>query len=406
MYSLYIHIPFCRQACHYCDFHFSTTLKRKPQMVNALCKELELRRVEASTPLQTIYFGGGTPSVLTSVELQEIFSTIHKHYRIASGAEITMEVNPDDFSTPKSELSLELLKELGINVIEFLPVFEWDDRTGNLNREVGLLKNVWGYNPINFFALTKKYSSSTDINSFAEQAKDFIAQAVQYFDNITLDLIYGIPSMTLARWKENILQALSFGIPHLSAYALTVEPRTALYQFIKKGKIPPTNDGQAKEHFYLLKDLLEAKGFIHYELSNFGKEGYFSRNNTAYWEQKPYIGIGPSAHSYTGEERMWNISHNIKYIEQISQGILPQERETLSLKDRYNERIMTGLRIQKGISTEAIERDFGEFFLNYLKKEALPYIEKGLLVYHNGHIITSEKGLFLSDGIASDLFML
>ena len=377
MYSLYIHIPFCRQACHYCDFHFSTTLKRTPQMVKALCKELELRRVEASTPLQTIYFGGGTPSVLTSVELQEIFSTIHKHYRIASGAEITMEVNPDDFSTPKSELSLELLKELGTNRLSI---------------------GVQSFFEEDLLLMNRVHT--------AEQAKDFIAQAVQYFDNITLDLIYGIPGMTLARWKENILQALSFGIPHLSAYALTVEPRTALYQFIKKGKIPPTNDGQAKEHFYLLKDLLEAKGFIHYELSNFGKEGYFSRNNTAYWEQKPYIGIGPSAHSYTGEERMWNISHNIKYIEQISQGILPQERETLSLKDRYNERIMTGLRIQKGISTEAIERDFGEFFLNYLKKEALPYIEKGLLVYHNGHIITSEKGLFLSDGIASDLFML
>ena len=377
MYSLYIHIPFCRQACHYCDFHFSTTLKRKPQMVKALCKELELRRVEASTPLQTIYFGGGTPSVLTSIELQEIFSTIHKHYRIASGAEITMEVNPDDFSTPKSELSLELLKELGINRLSI---------------------GVQSFFEEDLLLMNRVHT--------AEQAKDFIAQAVQYFDNITLDLIYGIPGMTLARWKENIHQALSFGIPHLSAYALTVEPRTALYQFIKKGKIPPTNDGQAKEHFYLLKDLLEAKGFIHYELSNFGKEGYFSRNNTAYWEQKPYIGIGPSAHSYTGEERMWNISHNIKYIEQISQGILPQERETLSLKDRYNERIMTGLRIQKGISTEAIERDFGEFFLNYLKKEALPYIEKGLLVYHNGHIITSEKGLFLSDGIASDLFML
>ena len=377
MYSLYIHIPFCRQACHYCDFHFSTTLKRKPQMVKALCKELELRRVEASTPLQTIYFGGGTPSVLTSVELQEIFSTIHKHYRIASGAEITMEVNPDDFSTPKSELSLELLKKLGINRLSI---------------------GVQSFFEEDLLLMNRVHT--------AEQAKNFIAQAVQYFDNITLDLIYGIPGMTLARWKENILQALSFGIPHLSAYALTVEPRTALYQFIKKGKIPPTNDGQAKEHFYLLKDHLEAKGFIHYELSNFGKEGYFSRNNTAYWEQKPYIGIGPSAHSYTGEERMWNISHNIKYIEQISQGILPQERETLSLKDRYNERIMTGLRIQKGISTEAIERDFGEFFLNYLKKEALPYIEKGLLVYHNGHIITSEKGLFLSDGIASDLFML
>ena len=172
MYSLYIHIPFCRQACHYCDFHFSTTLKRKPQMVKALCKELELRRVEASTPLQTIYFGGGTPSVLTSVELQEIFSTIHKHYRIASGAEITMEVNPDDFSTPKRELSLELLKELGINRLSI---------------------GVQSFFEEDLLLMNRAHT--------AEQAKDFIAQAVQYFDNITLDLIYGIPGMTLDRWK-------------------------------------------------------------------------------------------------------------------------------------------------------------------------------------------------------------
>lgn len=376
MYSLYLHIPFCRQACHYCDFHFSTTLKRKPQLVNALCKELELRKTEAIMPLQTIYLGGGTPSVLSFGELSTLFSTIHQNYSIAPDAEITIEVNPDDFTSHR-ELSLAQIKSLGINRLSVgvQSFFEEDLRL--INR----------------------------IHT-ANQAIAFLEEATNLFENITLDLIYGIPNMSNERWIKNIEKALSFGIPHLSAYALTVEHKTALYNFIKKGKIPPTNDLQAREQFYLLKELLESEGFIHYELSNFGKEGYFSRNNTAYWQQKKYMGIGPSAHSYNGTERYWNIPHNIKYIQQISKGILPQEKELLSKKDLYNERIMTGLRIQKGISLSDIEKDFGSHYSNYLKKEALPYIEKGLLLLENDHILTSKEGLFLSDGIASDLFIL
>ena len=376
MYSLYLHIPFCRQACHYCDFHFSTTLKRKPQLVNALCKELELRKTEAIMPLQTVYLGGGTPSVLSFVELNVLFSTLHQNYSIAPDAEITIEVNPDDF-TSHSELSLAQIKSLGINRLSVgvQSFFEEDLR---------LMNRV----------------------HTANQAIAFLEEATNLFENITLDLIYGIPNMSNERWIKNIEKALSFGIPHLSAYALTVEHKTALYNFIKKGKIPPTNDLQAREQFYLLKELLESEGFIHYELSNFGKKGYFSRNNTAYWQQRKYMGIGPSAHSYNGTERYWNIPHNIKYIEQISKGILPQERELLSKKDLYNERIMTGLRIQKGISLSDIKKDFGSHYSNYLKKEALPYIEKGLLLLENDHILTSKEGLFLSDGIASDLFIL
>jgi len=376
MYSLYLHIPFCRQACHYCDFHFSTTLKRKPLLVNALCKELELRKTEATIPLQTVYLGGGTPSVLSFGELSVLFSTLHQNYSIAPDAEITIEVNPDDF-TSHSELSLAQIKSLGINRLSVgvQSFFEEDLR---------LMNRV----------------------HTANQAIAFLEEATNLFENITLDLIYGIPNMSNERWIKNIEKALSFGIPHLSAYALTVEHKTALYNFIKKGKIPPTNDLQAREQFYLLKELLESEGFIHYELSNFGKEGYFSRNNTAYWQQKKYMGIGPSAHSYNGTERYWNIPHNIKYIQQISKGILPQEKELLSKKDLYNERIMTGLRIQKGISLSDIEKDFGSHYSNYLKKEALPYIEKGLLLLENDHILTSKEGLFLSDGIASDLFIL
>jgi len=376
MYSLYLHIPFCRQACHYCDFHFSTTLKRKPLLVNALCKELELRKTEAITALQTVYLGGGTPSVLSFGELSALFSTLHQNYSIAPDAEITIEVNPDDF-TSHSELSLAQIKSLGINRLSVGVQSFFDEDLRLMNR----------------------------IHT-ANQAIAFLEEATNLFENITLDLIYGIPNMSNERWIKNIKKALSFGIPHLSAYALTVEHKTALYNFIKKGKIPPTNDLQAREQFYLLKELLESEGFIHYELSNFGKEGYFSRNNTAYWQQKKYMGIGPSAHSYNGTERYWNIPHNIKYIQQISKGILPQEKELLSKKDLYNERIMTGLRIQKGISLSDIEKDFGSHYSNYLKKEALLYIEKGLLLLENDHILTSKEGLFLSDGIASDLFIL
>ena len=345
-------------------------------MVKALCKELELRKAEATTPLQTIYLGGGTPSVLTFAELSELFATIYQHYKVNEGAEITIEVNPDDFSRPNSELSLAQLKELGINRLSVGVQSFYEEDLRLMNRAHS-----------------------------AVQAIAFLEQAVPLFANTTIDLIYGIPHMTQERWRSNIERALSFGIPHLSAYALTVEPRTALYQFIQKGKMPPTDDGQARQHFYLLKERLEQAGFVHYELSNFGKQGYFSQNNTAYWEQKPYMGKGPSAHSYNGQARMWNIAHNIKYIRQIAQGILPQEQEILSEKDRYNERIMTGLRIRKGISLEKIQADFGQEYLNYLIKEAFPYIEKGLLLNNENHLITTDAGLFLSDGIAADLFM-
>ena len=345
-------------------------------MVEALCKELELRKREATTPLQTIYLGGGTPSVLTYAELSAIFTTIHQHYKVNKGAEITIEVNPDDFSHSSGQLSLTQLKELGINRLSIGVQSFYEEDLRLMNRAHS-----------------------------AVQAVAFLEQAVPLFTNTTIDLIYGIPHMTQERWRSNIERALSFGIPHLSAYALTVEPRTALYQFIQKGKLPPTDDGQARQHFYLLKERMEQAGFVHYELSNFGKEGYFSQNNTAYWEQKPYMGIGPSAHSYNGQARMWNIAHNIKYLQQIAQGVLPQEREELSKKDLYNELIMTGLSIRKGISLERIRADFGQTYMNYLQKEALPYIEKGLLLKKENYLITTEAGLFLSDGIASDLFM-
>lgn len=375
MYSLYLHIPFCRQACYYCDFHFSTTLKHKSDLVEALCKELILRKDEAQHTLQTIYLGGGTPSILDFNELKQIFDTIYRNYSVSGDAEITIEINPDDFTKDNKHLLLEQLKYLGINRLSVGVQSFFDEDLKLMNR----IHNV-------------------------NQAKSILEKSIKIFKNITIDLIYGIPKMDNNRWKENIKIALDFGIPHISAYALTVESKTALEKFIVKGKIPPVNEEQSYEQFFILKEILEKEQFIHYELSNFGKEGFFSKNNTAYWEQKNYMGIGPSAHSYNGRERSWNISNNIKYIQSINQNILPSQKEILSLTNKYNELIMTGLRTRKGVSLTQVKETIGEKYFLYLMKESSKYIKNNTLILENNFIKISKNSLFLSDGVSSDLF--
>lgn len=375
MYSLYLHIPFCRQACYYCDFHFSTTLKHKPDLVEALCKELILRKDEAQHTLQTIYLGGGTPSILDFNELKQIFNTIYRNYSVSGDAEITIEINPDDFTKDNKHLLLEQLKDLGINRLSIGVQSFFDEDLKLMNR----IHNV-------------------------NQAKSILEKSIKIFKNVTIDLIYGIPKMDNNRWKENIKIALDFGIPHISAYALTVESKTALEKFIVKGKIPPINEEQSYEQFFILKEILEKEQFIHYELSNFGKEGFFSKNNTAYWEQKNYMGIGPSAHSYNGRERSWNISNNIKYIQSINQNILPSQKEILSLTNKYNELIMTGLRTRKGVSLTQVKETIGEKYFLHLMKESSKYIKNNTLILENNFIKISKNSLFLSDGVSSDLF--
>ena len=375
MYSLYLHIPFCRQACYYCDFHFSTTLKHKPDLVEALCKELILRKDEAQHTLQTIYLGGGTPSILDFNELKQIFNTIYRNYSVSGDAEITIEINPDDFTKDNKHLLLEQLKDLGINRLSIGVQSFFDEDLKLMNR----IHNV-------------------------NQAKSILEKSIKIFKNVTIDLIYGIPKMDNNRWEENIKIALDFGIPHISAYALTVESKTALEKFIVKGKIPPINEEQSYEQFFILKEILEKEQFIHYELSNFGKEGFFSKNNTAYWEQKNYMGIGPSAHSYNGRERSWNISNNIKYIQSINQNILPSQKEILSLTNKYNELIMTGLRTRKGVSLTQVKETIGEKYFLHLMKESSKYIKNNTLILENNFIKISKNSLFLSDGVSSDLF--
>ncbi|WP_238250956.1 radical SAM family heme chaperone HemW [Capnocytophaga cynodegmi] len=379
MHSLYIHIPFCKQACHYCDFHFSTTLKRKSEMVSSICKELILRKQEASnSQLQTIYFGGGTPSILSFEELKTILQTIYENYNISPNAEVTLEANPDDFFRDSSSPTqlLSNLKQLGINRLSIGVQSFYEEDLRLMNR---------AHN--------------------ATQSELLLLEAPKFFDNITIDLIYGIPNMTDERWQTNIRKALSFGVPHISAYALTIEPKTALHKFIALGKVPNVNEQQAHSHFVSMISILEKEGFIHYEFSNFGKEGYFSRNNTAYWFGKKYIGIGPSAHSFNGTERSWNVANNIKYIEQIQKGIIPAEKEILSQNDRYNELIITRIRTMIGISVEEVETTFGKKYTDYLLLQAKKHITNGLLTINNKHLITTTKGKFLSDGITADLFI-
>jgi oxygen-independent coproporphyrinogen-3 oxidase len=238
------------------------------------------------------------------------------------------------------------------------------------------------------------------------EAKKCLEIATRYFDNITIDLIYGMLNMTNEKWLQNIETALSFNIPHISSYALTVEPRTALHSFIQKGIIPNLDENLASEHFHLLVQKLEENGFVHYELSNFGKPDYFSKNNSAYWLGKKYIGIGPSAHSYNGVTRSWNVSNNTMYLKAISENKLPSETEILSKTDQYNEYIMTGLRTIWGVSLERIESEFGKTYLDYLNKQASKFINDKLLFVENNTLKTTKKGKFLTDGIASDLFFL
>lgn len=372
MSGIYIHIPFCKQACHYCDFHFSTSLKKKIELVSALQNELVLRKNELpNEPIKTIYFGGGTPSLLNLEELTAIFKTIYAEFTIAENPEITLEANPDDLSEEKiNELANSKINRLSIGVQSF---FEEDLKLMNRAHN-------------------------------AEEALNSIKLARSKFDNISVDLIYGIPGMSNERWQKNIQILLDLDIPHISSYALTVELNTALQKFIEKGKIKPVDDAAAAQHFETLRTVLKNAGFEHYEFSNYGKPGYFSQNNTAYWLGKPYLGIGPSAHSYDGNSRKWNIANNTLYIKAIERSELPLEVEELSITDRYNEYIMTRLRTYFGVDLVEVESEFGKEYLEYLKEQSVVLFEKELLRIENNVMHITEKGTFLSDGIAADLF--
>ncbi|MDO6738368.1 radical SAM family heme chaperone HemW [Wenyingzhuangia sp. 2_MG-2023] len=372
MAGLYLHIPFCKKACHYCDFHFSTSLKHKTSFLTALEQEIVLRADEFKNIIvETIYFGGGTPSILEVDEIKSIIAIIRSHYDVIVLPEITLEANPDDLSDEKiKELATTEINRLSIGVQSF-----GDKELQMMNRAHS-----------------------------AQEVKQSLKTATQYFDNITIDLMYGIPGLSVEEWKQNIKEALSFGVDHISSYALTVEEGTALHHFIKEGKYPALDENLAASHFDVLVAELQQAGFDHYEISNFGKPDFYSKHNTSYWLGKFYLGFGPSAHSYRGSVRSWNVANNVKYIKALSENRLPSTQEILSIKDRYNEYIMTGLRTIWGVSFAKVEQDFGVETLAVLKNQILPFLKQGTLEIEKNQLKTTQKGKFLADGIASELF--
>ena len=369
---LYIHVPYCAKLCYYCDFHFSLNLKTRSEYVDSVCNELALRGEWFSQPIETLYFGGGTPSLLTQEELTKILSAIRERTSLSPNAEFSFECNPDDIT----EAYCNTLLELGVNRLSIGIQSFFDDDLQLLNR---------------------RHSGETARNAVK------IAQNAG-FQNITVDLIYGLPNMTMERWKHNLAEVEKLNVQHLSAYSLMVEEHTALHKFVRTGKFLLPSEESVLEEFNYLIDWSQQSGFEQYEISNFAKNGMLSRHNSSYWKGEPYLGIGPSAHSFDGEKRFWNIAHNAKYIASIKQGILPCETETLSLRDKYNELILTGLRTKKGICCETVKTLFLDFFSTFEQHKNI-YLARELLQEQNGNISLTRKGIMLSDAIMSDFFV-
>lgn len=374
MAGIYIHIPYCKQKCHYCNFFSVASARFMPEVVEAICHEAELQKhyLEDRT-INTIYFGGGTPSLIGNDLLAKIFDALKTHYTISPDAEITLEANPDDITVQ----TLEQWKKLGINRLSIGIQSFRDDDLHYLNR----VHN-------------------------AQRAMDCIELAKSVgFHDLTIDLIYGIPVLTDEAWMENIETALKFDIPHISAYALTVEPHTALDVLIRKGKYAPVDEVQAARQFELLMKHTVAHGYLHYEISNFCKPGHFARHNTAYWQGESYLGLGPSAHSFNGASRQWNVSGIKEYLDAVEQKNLPFESEILSLDQRYNEYVMTGLRTMWGCNASEIGQKFGESYRDLFTEGIQKYILNGLVIRLDETYLLTNSGQLMADGIASDLFV-
>ena len=373
MSNLYFHYPFCKQACHYCNFHFSTNSKNKDTLWETMKKELVLRSKEISEPIESIYFGGGSPSLLSPKAIEDLIKLIKLHFKLEDHLEVTLEVNPDDVTADY----LSGLKKAGINRLS-LGVQSFIDK--------------------DLVLMNRAHNNSQSLNALEIISKTFT--------NYSLDLIYGMPYSSLAEWEENLKTALGFNPPHISAYALTVEEKTALYHNVKKGEVVLLPEEAVEKQYQLMVQKLESLGYINYEFSNFGKPEFFSRNNQNYWQGKSYVGIGPAAHSFDGKNiRKWNVSNNQLYINSIKEGKLPFKEEQLTLKDRYNEYLMTGLRTTHGISLLYVQENFGDRYGMYLEEQAARHLSENYFFWDGDHLKVSAKAKFLTDGLASDLFM-
>lgn len=372
MAGIYIHIPFCKKKCSYCDFHFSTSLKYKNELLEALKTEITQKKNLISEPISTIYFGGGTPSLLSSDDFLFINEAIQKNYQIVDQPEFTVECNPDDLSKEK----LVNLKKYGVNRLSIGIQSFFDDDLVFFNRAH---------------------------NSKQAKKSILLAQDVG-FENITVDLIYGTPTLTTKKWEENLNQIEQLNIPHLSAYTLTVEPKTTLHHLVKTQQTKMPTDEKTIEQFQLLMRKTENFGLTQYEVSNFGKEGYFSQHNSNYWKGTHYLGFGPSAHSFTGNKRFWNISNNIKYIDALKNKAHYYDEELIDEQTAYNEYILTRLRTIWGINPSYIQQTFGEKINQHFNKEISRFLNSSYLQTENEIITLTKEGIFLADKISSDLF--
>ncbi|MDH5036018.1 MULTISPECIES: radical SAM family heme chaperone HemW [Chryseobacterium] len=372
---IYIHIPFCKQKCSYCNFHFSTSLNFKDDMLRAMKTEILLRKDELQNKnLKSLYFGGGTPSILSVDEISSLIDDVLKYFSFENDIEVTLEANPDD-------LDKDFLKQLAGTPVNRLSIgtqsfFEED------------------------LKLMNRAHSASEAESSIKRAQDF------GFENLSIDLIYGSPTSNLEIWKENLNKTIALEVPHISSYALTVEPKTALESWISKGKIKSPKEEEQNSEFYYLSDFLKDNGFEHYEVSNFAKPGFYSRHNSAYWKYNEYLGIGPSAHSYNGfDVRSWNVANNQQYIKKLNDKLLAKEEEILSHEDQFNEMIMIGLRTIWGVDLESLKNKFSDRMLEHFQRESKFKIEEGILIIENEHLKIPEKHWFMADGIASDLFI-
>ena len=372
MAGIYIHIPFCKQSCHYCNFHFSTSTKNKEEVLYAIENEIKQKGQASNEAISTIYFGGGTPSILDVNEINLIINRIHKEFNVESEAEITIEANPDDLNKEKIiNLSLTEINRLSIGVQSFI------------DKELRIMNRAHD---------SKKALNSIEISK-------------KHFNNISIDLMYGVPESTLESWTYNLDTVSQFDINHISSYALTLEPKTALESFVRKLIVDMPEEGLVYDQYNLINKKLEPLGFINYEVCSFAKENFFSKNNSAYWLRKKYIGIGPSAHSFDGKSRSWNISNNKKYIDQIKKGKSFYKKEKLSKVDQYNEYVMTGFRTIWGVSANFIENNFNSKFKNYFTDRIQKHIDQKNIIVKDDIYTTTNEGRFLADGISSDLFL-
>jgi len=375
MAGIYIHIPFCRQACHYCDFHFSVSLSNMKELVEAIKKEIALRKnYLQGEDIETLYFGGGTPSILPHAAFMDIFSELAKHFTISKDAEITIEANPDD-------LSLKKIKELTSTPVNRL--------------SVGIQS---------FFDTDLKFLNRIHTGDEAERCVHHLQE--MGFKNITIDLIYGIQTLSNEQWNKNIEKAFQLNVNHISSYSLTVEPKTVFASMIQKKSIPNVDDVKSAEQFEILMDSMLANGFLHYEISNFCKEGFYSKHNSSYWLGKSYLGLGPSAHSYNGVVRQWNVKSNSKYISSLKENIIPMENEILTEHQKYNEYILTSLRTMWGVDEKKIESDFSKDVYERYLKSVIEKINEGYVEKEAGKLTLTRKGKLYADKISSDLFII